>query len=204
MGNKQMTVGEQQQISNEVLHALHLIDSYSFVAGGAPRNWKEGKLARDIDLYTLWGSCISNTVALRQIALSRLLGTNIEFICENDSDQAYSIGGSCLSISKTSSFMYKGVLFQIIHIEKSATCDFKKEVLHHMDIGLNRIGWNPWYSSELNTAYILTDEYTEDRDNKTLTVYTGDLSEEQKKHCKHKHLPKMKRYYPDHEVVVTF
>jgi hypothetical protein len=73
-----------------------------------------------------------------------------------------------------------------------------------MDIGLNMIGWNGLipHLSFLVDNFILTDSYTEDYVNKTLTLFPEIMSGVQLKHCMSYHLPKMIKYYPEHKLVL--
>lgn len=41
----------QKQIAREVLHKLEAIDPYCILAGGAPRDWKLGREASDLDFF---------------------------------------------------------------------------------------------------------------------------------------------------------
>lgn len=46
-----MDIVEQKQIASILLRKLEVLDLWCIVAGGAPRNWLGGQLARDLDIY---------------------------------------------------------------------------------------------------------------------------------------------------------
>lgn len=47
----EMTIEKQKAVADDVLHKLFLIQPYAIVAGGAPRDWLDGKLATDVDVF---------------------------------------------------------------------------------------------------------------------------------------------------------
>lgn len=196
-----MDIRTQKIVSNEVLTALKIIDSNAIIAGGAPRNWKEGKLANDIDCYLRWKH--PRTIIQMGAAIEKLLG-NLITVSRVINTIGYSWGSDAFSITKLFDFDYKGVHFQLIIVQENTFQHFSKSILSHMDIGLNMIGWNGLipHLSFLVDNFILTDSYTEDCVNKTLTLFTETMSGVQLKHCMSYHLPKMIKYYPDYKLVL--
>lgn len=198
-----MNLDEQKQIVNEVLvNVKWLLDSEAIVAGGAPRNWSEGKLANDIDLY-MRSHCVNTSGRLRsQIA-------NVIFNCEIEELETYQeveIGeytfGVDLEIVKLLGVIYKGVKFQFIILNGNKEYkDFKKQIVSHMDIGLNQ-QYIDWYSNRDNEIIKLK-EAIKDEEDKTLTLFVNCMTPSQLKHCMSHHLPKMQSYYPDHKLLLN-
>jgi hypothetical protein len=192
-----MNVQEQKEISAEVLMALKCIDCDAIIAGGAPRNWYFGELARDIDCYLRWHV---NTTGDATHTLSKLLGTPV--FAEQAVDCTYSFGSDTFHLHKIISFKYKGVLFQLIIVkEDKPISNFEHAIVNHMDIGINMISCD-WYGLkclDLNTSKAFLIDVT----NKTLTLYQNVMNKEQLHHCMTVHLPKMMSYYPDYKLEIS-
>lgn len=47
----EITIEKQKAVADDVLQKLFLIQPFAIVAGGAPRDWLDGKLATDIDVF---------------------------------------------------------------------------------------------------------------------------------------------------------
>lgn len=188
------TLEEQKDISFEVLSKLKLIDDSAIIAGGAPRNWDQGDLAKDIDVYLRWN--VERTYRVYQM-LGLLLGVVAP---SRDITCTYSFGGDSFHLRKLVDFYYKDVLFQLIIIEEDVRLkDFKSSIVSHMDIGINMISAD-WYTEGDITRLNKTKEYCHDRDNKVLTLYQNVMNPEQLSHCMKVHLPKMVKYYPDYQL----
>jgi hypothetical protein len=196
-----MNVEEQKTIVNEVLTKVKSqIDPEAIVAGGAPRNWKDGVLANDIDLY-LRSFVATTTVGRIKAFLKNVFFKDggIEFY--QDAHMGSYTVGTDLKIVRLIGVIYKGVKFQFIFMSPSYEyCDFKHQVVQHMDIGLNRI-WIDWYSAS-ERGIQTTKEYDMDAANRTLTLYTNCMSNSQLAHCMKTHLPKMQGYYPSYRLIV--
>lgn len=196
----EITVKVQMQIANEVLVKIkRVIDNEAIIAGGAPRNWDEGKLANDIDLYMR--SFNHGTKAKIATQVKTCLGVeNLELYQDTDAMQHYTCGTD-LNIVRLFGFILNGVKFQLIIMNPNHHyTNFKSEVVKHMDIGLNRISCD-WYS-QYETSFNKTSEYVEDRRSHTLTLLTSSMSKDQLEHCMKVHLPKMQSYYPDYKLVI--
>jgi hypothetical protein len=195
-----MNIEQQQKVSFKVLQVLRKIDKDAIIAGGAPRNWKEGKLANDIDCYLRWfgGSCkdMCNT-------LEELLGVPIRRVHEVTC--SYFFGGDSFELKHIFSFSLDDVLFQIMVVAEKAPMSFRKDVLNHMDIGINMISWEPRTEEQVlrDQGYHVTPARTADIDNKTLTLYQNVMNKEQLAHCMRAHLPKMIKYYPNHTLKIA-
>lgn len=192
-----MNVQEQKEISAEVLMVLKCIDCDAIIAGGAPRNWYFGELARDIDCYLRWHV---NTTGHAMSTLSKLLDTPV--VAEQSVDCTYHFGGDSFHLHKIMAFEYKGVLFQVIVIkEDKPLSSFEGTIVSHMDVGINMISCN-WYglkTLDLNMSRAFLNDVT----NKTLTLYQNVMNPEQLKHCMTVHLPKIMSYYPDYKLEIS-
>lgn len=60
-----MTIEEQQKISRKILKSLRQVDPAAVIAGGAPRDWKLGREARDLDFFVH----VSNQHSLRRVCI---------------------------------------------------------------------------------------------------------------------------------------
>lgn len=198
-----MNVEEQKKIANEILVKVKwTIDSEAIIAGGAPRNWSEGKLANDIDLY-MRSNCVNTAGRLRsQIA-------KVIFDCHVGDLETYQdveIGeytfGVDLEIVKLLGVIYKGIKFQFIILNGNKQySDFKKQIVSHMDIGINR-QYVDWYSNH-DSQIIKLKEAIKDEEDKTLTLFVNCMTPSQLKHCMAHHLPKMQEYYPDYKLTMN-
>jgi hypothetical protein len=195
-----MIVQEQQEVVAEVLTKIKaFIDSEAIVAGGAPRNWKQGKLANDIDLY-LRSNCI-NTFSRLRYQIKHCLGIE-KLETYQDVDVSQYTFGINLKIVKLLGVKYKGVDFQFIVMDPNVNYDnFKMQIVKHMDIGLNRC-WCDWYCTQDLGDIKTTKEFEKDFDNKELTLYTSCMTTSQLEHCMKVHLPKMQKYYPEYQLKI--
>jgi hypothetical protein len=195
-----MNVYEQQEVVAEVLTKIKaLIDSEAIVAGGAPRNWKQGELANDIDLY-LRSNCI-NTSNRFQYQIKQCLGID-KLETYQDVDVSQYTFGINLKIVKLLGVKYKGVDFQFIVMDPNVNYDnFKMQIVNHMDIGLNRC-WCDWYCKQDLGDIRTTKEFEKDFANKELTLYTYCMTASQLEHCMKVHLPKMQKYYPKYQLKI--
>ena len=192
-----ITIEEQKDISFEVLSKLKLIDDSAIIAGGAPRNWDQGDLAKDIDVYLRWN--VSRTYRVYEM-LGLLLGDVVT--PSRDITCTYSFGGDNFHLRKLVDFYYKDVLFQLIIIEEDTRLDnFKESIVNHMDIGINMI-YADWYCSGDTNHFVKTKAYELDRSCKRLTLYQNVMNPEQLSHCMRVHLPKMIKYYPDYKLCI--
>lgn len=187
-----MNFAEQQVIVDKVLRRIYkYIDSDAIVAGGAPRNWLFNKEANDIDLYLR--SNVKNKFKLLEAILSNDVGV-FEKDTKSSFEHLQNYGGLNVPITSLQGIRVDGVLFQFIFIDPSVK-NFRNTVLNHMDIGINRIGYDSW-------EYIYTEEYRKDVSNKTLTLYSSCMCANQLKHCMTNHLPKMIKYFPEYKLLV--
>ena len=196
-----MKITEQQDIAAEVLrNLLYHVDSDTIIAGGAPRNWDEGKLANDIDIYLR--SNAVDSVSMTEAMLSSALGFKVKQK-QNVDCTNYNLGIS-FSIKKIFAFEYKGVLFQLIFIEPQEVWgkgELPTKVVNHFDLGINMI-YASWGFLGNPRNLNKTSAYDSDRKNRTLTMYKDNMSYQQLRHCLSNHLPKMQKYYPDYKLVI--
>lgn len=194
-----MTIQHQQDVSFKVLHGIKmLIDNEAIIAGGAPRNWDQGKEANDIDLY-MRSLQTSNTSRFR-FQIENALEQELEWVQDVDMNK-YQFGID-IKILKIVGFKLDGVLFQLIVCSPAQEWgNFKTKIVYHMDIGINRI-YADWYSKIDKGCLIRTRAYHKDVDNKTLTLYKDCMTDEQLRHCMKVHLPKMQSYYPEYKLEI--
>lgn len=196
-----MNITEQQDIAAEVLRSLlYHVDSDTIIAGGAPRNWDEGKLANDIDIYLR--SHAVDTLSMTEAMLSAALGFKVKQEQNVDLNK-YNLGTSFV-IKKIFAFEYKGVLFQLMFIEPQEVWskgELPKKVMNHFDLGINMI-YASWGFLSNPRKLNKTAEYNSDREGRTLTLYKDNMSDQQLRHCISTHLPKMQNYYPEYKLVI--
>lgn len=196
-----MDLSTQKEIAAEVLHKIKQgVDTDAVIAGGAPRNWDEAKLANDIDIYLRSNSV--DTAGMIKGMLSKVLGFDVK------ADTLYSSAhydlGKTFSIQKIFGFTHKGVKFQLMFIKPKKIWEkgqLAKEVMGNFDLGINMlyVDWD-FISGGLTTK---TDEYHRDRNNKTLTMYVDNMTDSQLRQCLRVHLPKMQSYYPEYSLVIN-
>ena len=82
-----MCVNKQKKLADKILDKLFLIDPYSIVAGGAPRDWHFGEMATDIDVFF----CVGRTATRGTVEqmLSRFLPEPDSFVSEDDLPVSY-------------------------------------------------------------------------------------------------------------------
>lgn len=195
-----MAIQHQQDVSFKVLRGIKtFIDNDAIIAGGAPRNWDQGKEANDIDLYMR--SLQTSNTSRFMLQIENALGQKLEWVQDVDMD-GYQFGIG-IEIIKIVGFKLDGVLFQLIVCNPSQEWgDFKRRIVGHMDIGINRISAD-WYSERKDKGRLTkTDEYRKDVDNRTLTLYKDCMTDEQLRHCMEAHLPKMQSYYPEYKLEI--
>ena len=113
-----MNVSDQKAIVDEILERLELVDPYAAVAGGAPRDWYFGNLARDIDMYFYCNPATCNATVKQ---LSKVLKMDIEAFSlgfdggDEDRDSPYA---TMNCIRRIINFEYKGVKFQLMQLLK--------------------------------------------------------------------------------------
>ena len=194
-----MTINHQVDVSFKVLQKIKmLIDNEAIIAGGAPRNWDQGKEANDIDLY-MRSLQTSNTSRFR-FQIENALGQELEWVQNVDMNKyQFGIG---IEIIKIVGFKLDGVLFQLIVCNPSQKWGhFKTQIVEHMDIGINRISAD-WYSQIDKGWLTKTPAYCKDVDNQTLTLYKDCMTDAQLRHCMEVHLPKMQSYYPEYKLEI--
>jgi len=76
----QNRIAHQKLVANKVLKKLELLDRYCIVAGGAPRDWYLGNIAKDIDVYLHYPLLIKSQ---QREDLLNELGLNVQSKCEN-------------------------------------------------------------------------------------------------------------------------
>ncbi|MDB4311983.1 hypothetical protein N9937_00995 [bacterium] len=193
-----VSVDEQREKVAEVLSALKMIDGEAILAGGAPRNWQEGKIANDYDIYLRsFADLDSRKWKQLEMCMPNMVLEKLECLDT-------SLYNSELNIITITNIRIDGhaTPFQLIYIKPEQDFGekgFQQAVLEHMDIGINQVGYSddPSCTSMLSTA-----AYRKDRQEETLTVIRGNQTFQQLRHTFNVHLPKMVEYYPDHMVIL--
>ena len=111
-----MNVAEQKAIVDEILERLELVDPYAAVAGGAPRDWYFGNLARDIDMYFYSNADTWNATTKQ---LSKTLSLDIEAFSstfDRGDEERISMYTVMNCIRRIIDFEYKGVQFQLMQL----------------------------------------------------------------------------------------
>ena len=81
-----METEEQKKVAKEVYGKLKLIDPYSILAGGAPRDWYFGQKANDLDFYFF---STATTVRSVENQLTELLGVSVKAAEYNPEDHEH-------------------------------------------------------------------------------------------------------------------
>lgn len=190
------TVEGQQLFCKDLLGEVHsFIDEDALVAGGAPRNWEEGKLANDFDLYLRSFASASNVLA--KVFGERLLQQKTLPTSQYENEL-----GITAIITATLDKYPKPIQFIFVKPDQESPRGFSDAVLEHMDIGLNQIGFYGHQDLSSEPIYTETEAYRNDRKEKTLTIYRSNQSASQLRHTLKEHLPKMVGYYPSYEVIL--
>jgi hypothetical protein len=132
-----MNIKEQQEIANSVMSRLKIVDPYSLLAGGAPRDWYFGNPANDLDFYFVSTGITINAVRGQ---LSKLFGT-VGLLMDGNPD-----GAGRSELYKTMPFLkriweftYQGMAVQLIELSENLK-QFK--VVDHMDISICQCWWD--------------------------------------------------------------
>lgn len=189
-----MSIGKQKELTSLVLkEVFKYIDSEALVAGGAPRDWIRGVEANDIDLY-LRTNVEGGGPKFKLIKKLFENSHKVEKIDYSSRDHLIDYGGLNVPITSIQNVLIDDVLFQFIFIDPSVK-DLRKSILNHMDIGINRVGFD-------SCDFIYTPEYIYDKSKQTLTLYTECMEGYKLKHCMTHHLPKMLKYFPDYRLEI--
>ena len=209
---------EEKAIALEVLNA---IKSPAIIAGGAPRNWYLGSKAKDIDIYIAQGPIPFYEEPYWSGMPSPINkgGTTIMVprSTHNPDDGLQMVlatvdpgeSGSQKGIKSVDEFEYKGLLFQIITVNKEETGDLtlgpfnmtyseallRSYINASFDFGINKISID-----RTGRTYCEMD-FGPDIRNKTLTLRIANAMR-YNGHCLAKRFEKMKQYFPDHQVVI--
>jgi len=185
------TVKEQQAIALEVLRVTQSIMNDAIIAGGAPRNWYQNKLAYDVDIY-LWQD---KQGRLDRVALK--LGINPDDLrekkCSPDSDYVTD------QITEVWEVDYKDQIIQWIFLrEKGVQFQTLEEfVIETFDFNICKCFFNE------SGDVLLTKEAKEDFDNQTLTIDIFQMQKYRRIERLPKRSRKLQEYYPNHKIVIA-
>lgn len=196
-----MTITEQQEIAKEVLKRLSInVDSSAVIAGGAPRNWDQNTLARDVDIY--FRSYVSDIKRMLDWMFNDGSG-DFQFIDAPDTNisDVY-VESMVFNIRRVISVTYKGVLFQFICVDEKEHdhgC-FGRKIINSFLVNISKI-YMIYLESPDRLFKITCPAYQRDVQNNTLTVEISGLSGIQFYRGIQNYLPKIQSYYPNHTVI---
>ena len=188
-------IKKQIDVANTIIKKL-ASDAKSpetIIAGGAPRNWSFGMPANDLDIYISDKDCIVSTI-------NKLFPNSQQTEEPNSSDylgeNKYNGINDIVNVIKCK---IKGmnVQFIIINSFHKTPKSFAKQVFSSYDFGICKI-------AQTADIVIKSKEFTEDKKNKTITIDIKNVLKNSKQidnlpnRCK-----KMKKYFPDHEIVIV-
>lgn len=200
-----MTIDTQKSVSKDVLKILKtFVDDAVFIAGGAPRNWDQNLLARDIDIY------LRTNVNDTEKMLEGLFNDgvdNLDFINVPDSNDIYTESMD-YSVEKVVTAIYKGITFQFIFVKMRTDglnrFRFSYTIISSFSINICKIyahlGLN--ISGPDNLVFVRSPEYFQDIRDRTLTVEAGRTSGKQLLRTMKRYLPKIESYYPEYTVII--
>ena len=191
-------IESQMEVANDLLTQVRkFIDPNAILAGGAPRNWYLGQLARDLDIYLTSPLADQGSVGLRG-AMERLIPCmDVETRMDGSAEFVHDV----FNIQGFVSGKYRGVPVELIFIEMGEDEKITKKVMDHIDTGISKIYATPKpYSS--HPSVHTTKEFLKDYRENTLTIYPDGMSDSQIVHCMYNHLPKMLGYFPERQVKI--
>jgi hypothetical protein len=185
-----MDIKEQQKIAKEMLKKIvNKFDPYAVIAGGAPRNWKMDKKAKDVDIYfrcLMYGGAES------------FIKNNLKGIELKETGTRYSTNRH--EISTVLEGTYKCVEFDLIVMAPECTSPYDRisdYVMNQFDVGISQICIevsNCLDTKQLEFRTRTTDKFRKDFHNKTLTFSGNKTRIEEYK-------PKLMKYFPDFKVI---
>ena len=194
-----MTVDEQKEIAKEILKKLTInVDSSAIIAGGAPRNWEQNTLARDVDIY--FRTHVSNINRLLDLLFNDGTG-GFQFIDTPDSTDVY-METLTFDIKRVITGRYKGVNFQFIIVEEKEPYigNFSRKIIDSFLVNISKL--YVVYGEGIDVLLKIPNrEQFMDVQNSTLTIETRKLSGVQLYKGVQHYLPKIQSYYPNHTVI---
>lgn len=177
----------------------------AIIAGGAPRNWSLKRKANDLDIY-FKAKGLNGTISSRNIVEAlRKAGfldeeRKLNLKGEVRSEERYYKSG----IRTIESITVAGQKVQLIGMRSDwiAKTNFAKQVFDTFDFGINKIAWgvNAQNHSGLDgNRYYADGDFGKDIDNKTFTLRERTLAQKHNFAYRYK---KMKKYFPEHELVI--
>lgn len=166
---------DQKEIAIGVLKEIQeYVDKDAVIAGGAPRDWDRNELANDIDIF----------LTFKGKDFPKIIEKLFKVKCGKAKVNAYDVPG----LIAVYDVVIGEVKFQFIILER------KLSLYRHFDTGISMIAHN-------GDRLIKTRWYENDIKDKKITVFIKNMPKAKILSCLNAHLPKLKKYYPDHEVV---
>lgn len=194
-----MTVDEQKEIAKEVLKKLTInVDSSAIIAGGAPRNWEQNTLARDVDIY--FRTHVSNINRLLDLLFNDGTG-GFQFIDTPDSTDVY-METLTFDIKRVITGRYKGVNFQFIIVEEKEPYigNFSRKIIDSFLVNISKL--YVVYGEGIDVLLKIPNrEQFMNVQNSTLTIEVRKLSGTKLYKGVQRYLPKIQSYYPNHTVI---
>lgn len=184
-------IKEQKQVAENFLKKIDCLGNWQMVAGGAPRNWSEGKPATDLDIYC--NAVLPNNEKNKIRFLKKFFDKG-EFentrVCKKD------YKGVLDPVCDIISGVFQGEIVQLIFVR------YKRmhAVLENFCGGINQLGVSLDYKGTLSVEH-LTNLYSIDRLEDTITVELGKMTDNQILHAFKVYLPKLSSYYPDRKII---
>lgn len=187
-------LAREMDISQRVLDYLSKagLTSKIVIAGGAPRNWHQGKAATDVDVF-IWGEPF---IVWGIFEAHFQCSTSIQIRSSKGSKYDFS------AISHIRESVIEGLKFQFIFLnepwlESHGMISLRDYVYNSFDFDICKCLFLKNGTLEVSSAA------KEDFDNKTLTVCLTDMIKYKRVSTMARRSKKLQSYYPDHKIVIN-
>ena len=173
-----LTIDDQQDIAEELLHKLEIIDPLCILAGGAPRDWFLGNTCNDLDFYVHIKNEQMNMTALR----FKRLGLTLRALTWDTDGRQY----KCMEhLHRIYEGTYKGMTFQVMIMTLPTT----ESVVAHFGTSVCKAWWKGKDSGVQPTVEFL------------LSHYCKYIFKKEDYTAKVLHVDKMIKKFPDYNVL---
>ena len=177
-----MNLLKQKSVVDKVMNKIFPIAPNAIVAGGAPRDWFFGKVARDVDIFLYRPDLVTTSNIIAVFSSIKLNLHYLEFLYSENGDRTGH--GTYISnplISHVLECTYSGVNFQFIFMTESTFTS----VVPHFPLNMSRI----WYKDgELHP----TGEFLHGVNTKSLIKMDEIYADG------HTYIDKIRKYFPDY------
>jgi len=181
------------KLADDILDVFSLVyGSKSMIAGGFPRDIYFGKTPKDIDIWIPSDVKIGNRESdlLKELFESRGMCLTIPTITE--SEDHYKIEE--IGITRIVKCQVDGVDIDLISTKFLSEGMKGYSLLFNFDMGICQI-------ARKGGEYIFTENFIDDKINKTITLYHKNRSLQLVNFSESEHLPRVKAKFPDYEIV---